>query len=594
MLLPLLASMTALAAGPSASSTLERDGTRQSADLAFDGLLSTGWAEGEVGSVAGQWLELDLGRATQIDTLSIWPGDLSQGAKSFREHSRPRTFKVVIDGETVIESERVQDQLQRIDLKVGASGRRVRIEILDAYEGFVFPDLTIAEVAINYPDNSMAGRLDKYLESSTAERAAEAFKGEVDAAYAAHKAAEFGDREAFAYLTDAVADGPGFLRPVIQKSVPAGFRAQAVRSSGRAQKALRKLLDPNGIAALELAALRESGREYYELMDLVERFYAYQQLKGGPSRNVGYWGEPGWAPGQLQGFGEPLAIEADRFGGVWVADTGNNRVQKWDEEGKPIKVWGPPPDIASAWFEKGRKWYVSGSKPGDAGGAWLNPVDVEVIPGKEADGFAALDAKGRVQIFDGEGRPIIGWQVETQRAAVSGIGGSSYLEYVPKTGHLMVIIEEQAITYTLASEEVGRFEIKDGTPNAAEVSKKGRLLLAFGDEVVAYNPADGFRYGTVIDSDILGIGFEDMDLAMDEEDRLWVLTDTGWAFKFKKPGKLEQKTRVIERPIQHPRIAVHDGVLYLTSDDRIEMLDVIQIRLDQAQAEKDAALREDG
>ena len=219
-------------------------------------------------------------------------------------------------------------------------------------------------------------------------------------------------------------------------------------------------------------------------------------------------------------------------------------------------------------------------------------MDVEVISTKEQDGFAALDAKGRVQIYDGEGRPVIGWKVETRRAAVSGIGGSAYIEFVLKTEQLVVIIEEQAVVYTLDSEEVGRFELADGTPNAAEVDKKGRLLLAYGREIIAYNAQDGFRYGMVIDDDVLGQGFEDVDLAMDEEDRLWVLTDMGWAFKFKKPGKLEHKTLVIDRPIENQRIAVHQGVIYLTSDDRIEKLDVVQIRMDQAQAEKDAKAQE--
>ena len=590
MLLSLLAFLTtALAAGPSASSTLEKDDATYAPALAFDGLLSTGWAEGEFGSGEGQWVELDLGRSRQIDTLSLWPGNLSEGAKSFREYTRPRTLKITVDGEVVIESRRLQDEIQRVDLDIGKQGRTIRVEVLDAYEGFVFQDLFIAEVAVNYPENVVENtrRFDAYLESDRAKKAAQSFKEELDAMYGRCKAAEFGDSEAFAMITDAVADGPTFLRPIVVRTVPAGFRAQAIQSSRRAQKAIRKLLDPNGIAALELAALRATDKEAYELADLVERFYAYQELKGGPSRNVGYWGEPGWAPGQLQGFGEPLAIEADRYGGVWVADTANNRLQKWDEDGKPVQAWGPSPDIASDWFEKSRKWYVAGSKPGEKGGEWMNPVDVEVIPGKESDGFAGLDAQGRIQIYNGDGRPVLGWKVETKRRATPGIGGSAYLEYLPSKELLVAIIEEQAVVYTLESEEVGRYTLEDGTPNAAEIDKKGRLLLAYGDEVVATNALDGFRYGTVIDDSILGIGFEDMDLAMDEEDRLWIVTDTGWAFKFKKPGKLEQKTKVIDRPIENIRFAVHKGVLFMTSNDTIERLDVIQIRLDQAQAEKD-------
>ena len=57
-----LAGAAALAAGPSASSTLEKDDVTYKADHAFDGLLTSSWAEGEFGSGEGQWLELDLGK----------------------------------------------------------------------------------------------------------------------------------------------------------------------------------------------------------------------------------------------------------------------------------------------------------------------------------------------------------------------------------------------------------------------------------------------------------------------------------------------------------------------------------------------------
>ena len=52
-------------------------------------------------------------------------------------------------------------------------------------------------------------------------------------------------------------------------------------------------------------------------------------------------------------------------------------------------------------------------------------------------------------------------------------------------------------------------------------------------------------------------------------------------FKFKKPGKLDFKLRVFERPLQHPRIAVREGILYMCSDERIERVDILQAQLDQ-------------
>lgn len=583
MLLPLIASMTALAAGPKASSELENDETEAPAGLAFDGLLTTGWAEGEVGAGEGQWLELDLGRTTEIKTLTIWPGNLSEGAKSYREHGRPFKMTVLVDGEAAGNQVTLVDEMQRVDIDVGKSGRKLRVQIDEVYEGIVFPDTYIAEVAINFPEPGDHPKLMKYYESSTAKKEQDAFNKELEENYQRCKDAEFGDSDALGFLMDAVGDGPQFLRAPVQKYVPAGFRAQEILSARRAQKALRKLQDANAIPAFEMAALRAPDDESKRLLEeTVEVFYAYQELLGGPDRNVGYWGEPGWALGQLNGKGEPITLEVDRYGGVYAADVGNNRVQFFNEEGRPMKQWGPEADITDKFFRRSAKWHVSGAKPGDGPGQFQNPVDVEIIPGKEADGFAVLDAGNKVAVYDSEGRPRISWVVETRNRPEAGLGGTAYLEWSPKLKQLIAIIEDEAVAYTLDSEEVGRYELKDGTPNAAEVGKNGRLLLVYGDEIREYNPKDGFSYGPVITDDVLGEGFEDVDLTMDEANKLWVLTDKGELFKFKKPGKLEWQMTAFERPLTHQRIAVRDGILFMCSDDRIERVDITQMRLDQA------------
>ena len=589
LLLPLLTTMTALAAGPKASSELVNEDGKATAELAFDGLLQSGWAEGELGSGEGQWLELDLGRATQIDSVTLWPGNLSEGAKSFREHGRPRKLTVTVDGAPVGGQLTLLDEMGRVEIPAGVTGRKQRVTNDEAYEGIVFPDTYISEVAVNWPAPGEHPRLQKYYESAAAKASQDAFNEALEAAYAKVKDAEFGDSDALAVLMDAVSDGPQFLREPVQKYVPAGFRAQEILSARRAQKALRKLQDSNAIPAFEMAALRADEAEQAVLAETVEVFYAYQELIGGASRNVGYWGEPGWALGQLNGKGEPVTLEVDRFGSVYAADVGNSRVQMFNDEGKPMRQWGPEADITDRWFGRKTRWYVSGARPGDAPGEFENVVDVEIIPEKEGDGFAALDAKGKVAVYDDQGRPRISWTVETRGQAEAGLGGTSYLEWSPKKKQLIAIIEDQVVSYGLDSEEIGRYELQDGTPNAVEVGKNGRLLLVYGDEIKEVNPADGFNYGTIIGDDILGEGFEDVDLTMDEDQRLWVLTDTGWVFKFKKPGKLEFKIRAFERPLKHPRIAVREGILYMCSDERIERVDILQLQLDQKAQAAEAA-----
>ncbi len=578
---------TAMAASARSSSVLrDSDGKRHMADLAFDGLMQTSWAAGESGE--GSWLELDLGRSIELKTVSLWPGDLSKGARSFREHSRPKRIHVLVDGEQVGDPIRLLDEMKRVDVRLGVTGRRVRVVVDEIFEGYVFRELHISEMAVNFPDTSGQERMDRWLQSAEASRLMEKHYAQVEADYFAHKSAEFGDDDAFARLCAAAADGPAFLASKARAYAPMGYRVQAISSSAKAREALHKLGGSNAIPLLEMAAMRAWGEEQAALSEEVEIFYAYQELIGGPDLNVPYWGQPGWEPGAFQSFGEPLAIEADRDGNLYIADTGNSRVQMFTEDGKPERQWGSSggADLANAWFDTGRPWYVSGAVPGTGASQFTNPIDVEIIPGKEADGFAVLDATGQVRVFDDAGRLLISWTADVQWPAEPKLGGQGYLAWVPKEEVLVVIIQDQAVVYTLDAEEVGRWEVADGTPNAVEVDKAGKkLLMAFGDAVTLYH-TDGFRDRTLIDASTLGIGFESMDLTLDEERKLWILTDSGQAFKFKKPGKLEFSITAFDRPISTPRIAVRDGIIYAMVGDRIERVDALQVKLDEEEAAK--------
>ena len=578
MLMLFLTLFSVQAATIRASSTLKNTDATHSAARAFDGSFRTGWAESAQGTAKGEWLEIDLGKTTQIDNVAIWPGNLEKGSRTFREYSRPRTIQIMIDGKPHGNPVVLQNKMHRKVLTIGAKGRKVRVAIEDAYEGIVFTDTYIAEVAINFPNGPLQ-RYDNWLQSSDAKRRHAQFNEQLESAFTKHKEAEFGDKESFQFLMDAVSEGPAYARQRIPSLVPHGFRAQAVPASKKAHKALRVLKDANAIPAFEMAALRATGAMENDARQTAEMLQAVQDMIGNQHSNVTFWGETGWNLGALRSFGEPLAIDMDIDGNIYVADTGNNRIQRFNVNGKSEKQWGPGADLADNWFQTGRPWYASGARPGTAIGEFENPLDVTVIPTKEGDGFAALDASGRVQVFDNEGRPVVSWTLSTSKRPQPTLGGEAYLVYLKKQNALLAIIQNEARLHALDSAELAAWTIRDGAPRAVETDGKGWLLLGYGDQIIRYNP-DGHRDGAVMTTDHFGSGHEEMDMALDENNKLWVVTDTGMVVKFKRPGVVDFSVRAIDRPIKNPRIAVKDGIVFFLSDDRIEQVDALQANMD--------------
>jgi hypothetical protein len=580
---------SAWAGTATASSTMADAAGKHTADLAFDGLLGTGWAEAELGVGGGSWLEVDLGAATTLESVSVWPGNLEKGERTFREYGRPKVIQVWVDGEKVGEPLRIQSEMARVDIPVGRTGRKVRLEFVEAFEGGVYADMFVAEVAVNFTEGERARAVEKveaWRSSREGQAAQKKYEEQALAAYEKHKADPY-EKEGLEFLMDAAGEGPEYLRRRVTSLVPVGYRAAALVPDEMAMSAIRKLKDATGIPGLEYAAMRAIGRQQREIIDNVAYFRAWRDLQGGGRRNIRAWGETGWEVGALRGDGEPLPIEIDQLGNALVADTANNRVQRFTPNGVSDRQWGAPPDVSEYWFGSKRPWYAAGGMAKEEAGAFMNPVDVELIPGKEGDAFIVLDAAGRLQIFDAEGNGEIGWTVPVDDQVAPKVGGEGYVAWLPKKDLVVVTIGNDAVVYRRDSEKIGEFVIKDGTPNAVLAGTDNKLYMAFGDQVITYN-TDGFRYGTVIDEKILGEGFEDMDITLDEKGALWILVDTGWVFKFKRPGKLDWKLRAVDHELIHPRFAVYQGNLLITDRDTILPVDAMQMHLDEVQAEEEA------
>ncbi len=572
------------------STHTDDEGVKHSPDRLVDGVLGSGWAEGDSGNGEGSWVELDLGRTTEIETVSLWAGNLSKGRQSFKQYTRPRTVKVTLkgSGEPVELEYLLEDRMTRLDLALEepVQARKLRIDVVDVYEGIIFSEMHISEVAVNF--GRSADRMEpliKWLDSTAGQKAADKHDEEMKALYKSVKAAEFGDLETLRRIMDQAGDGADYLRTQAKARVDVGYRAAAIRPSETALSALKKLKDPNAIPAIELAALRSWGRVERELTDLVQIFDAHQELLSARN-NLPYWGDTGWELGALRGYSEPLNLEADQHGNIYVADIGNNRVQRFTYDGRGEQQWGGDPGITDAWFREGRKFYASGAAPGDDPGQFVNPLDLCLLPGEENDGFAVVDYEGRVQVFDEQGRLRIGWTVDHDARLDPGVGGEGFIAWVPKKKALYAVLGQFLIGYTLDGEEILRVELEDGTPNGLEVFK-GKLLLVYGREIVRYD-LDGFRWGTVIDEEMLGTGYEDLDITVDENGRLWVITDKGWAYKLKSYTKLDYKIQLSDVDLVRPRIAVQEDIIYATDRDRIIRVDALQAKMD-ADAEAEAA-----
>ncbi len=579
----------AYAGSATASSTLQDAEGKHTADLAFDGLLGTGWAEAEMGHGNASWIEVDLGTATRLESVSLWPGNLAKGERTYKEYAKPKLVQVWVDGAKVGDPLRLQKEMARVDIPLSSDGRKVRLEFVEAFEGGVYADMFVAEVAINFTEGERARQVEK-VDAWRASREGEALQKKYEEqalkAYEAHKA-DPNDRASLEFLMDAAGEGPEYLRRKVTSLVPLGYRAAALAPDDMAMSALRKLKDATGIPGLEFASMRAVGKQQREIKDTIEYFYAWRDLQGGGRRNIQAWGEPGWEVGALRGHGEPLPVEIEQLGNALVCDTANNRVQRFTPQGITDRQWGAPKDVTEYWFGARRPWYAAGSLASEDAGAFMNPVDIEIVPGKESDGFIVFDAAGRLQIFDGEGNGQIGWTVRIDDQVQPKVGGEGYIAYIEKKKTVVAIIGNDAIAFDTASEELARWVIKDGTPNAVEVGTDGKIYMAFGDKIISYN-ADGFRYGTVIDATILGEGFEDVDLTLDESGAMWALTDTGWVFKFKKPGKLDWKVRAVDHELIHPRFAVYQGQLLITDRDRIIPVDALQMHTDEVAAAEEA------
>ncbi len=146
-------------------------------NAAIDSKLDTAWVVPGESPNRGEWIMLDVPKGT-IDKIGIYPG-LGDSAEAFSDHPRVKKMKVEViccqdDDFANVQGAAhfdIQDkaEMQTIDiddLAVGNDlfGGRVRISVVDIYEGVDFPNVGIAEILVHMKEFDSAAQVS---ESST-------------------------------------------------------------------------------------------------------------------------------------------------------------------------------------------------------------------------------------------------------------------------------------------------------------------------------------------------------------------------------------------------------------------------------------------
>jgi predicted membrane-bound mannosyltransferase/DNA-binding beta-propeller fold protein YncE len=165
-----------------------------------------------------------------------------------------------------------------------------------------------------------------------------------------------------------------------------------------------------------------------------------------PIAAAAVWGGPGQAPGQ---FDAPRSVAVGPDGSVYVADSRNNRIQKFDANGQLLLSWGTLGDVAAGTGAPGtfkEPWGVAVGPDGsvyvadtwnhriqkfDANGQFLKmwgheqfqPDNFEAFDGFWGPRAVAVDARGHVFVADTGNKRIVEFDSDGNGLSNIGAGG---------------------------------------------------------------------------------------------------------------------------------------------------------------------------
>jgi len=173
----------------------------------------------------------------------------------------------------------------------------------------------------------------------------------------------------------------------------------------------------------------------------------------------------GSAAGQLDA---PRGIDISPDGTIFIADTGNNRIQQFSKTGELLNTWGSYASI------------LEGEAPG---GTFSQPWDVAV--GKDGSVYVADTFNHRIQKFNSIGRFIKSWGVFAQGDRPETIWGPRGIAISPEgnvlvtdTGNKRVVVFDKDLNYLTqfggAGFEPGQFD----EPVGIAIDDLGKVYIA--------------------------------------------------------------------------------------------------------------------
>ncbi len=167
------------------------------------------------------------------------------------------------------------------------------------------------------------------------------------------------------------------------------------------------------------------------------------------------WDSNGSDKGQ---FNQPQDIAVDGAGDVYVVDSGNQRIQKFDMDGNFLLTWGFGVATGTAVFEicTAAMAYCQAGIFGNSNGQFKNPSGVAVDSANQV--YITDSTNSRVQKFDSNGNFLMTW-------GVSGSGNGQF-----------------GFPIGVATDSADNIYIADAKPNhrVQKFDSNGNFLMAWG------------------------------------------------------------------------------------------------------------------